>query len=190
MGICGSDYFGARYYDPSIGRWLTPDPADQYHSPYVYCDNNPLRYVDKDGRLGVLPLAIPFILPLLVPPPPMPGTGALDVPKCPEFISRFVTTVVDRFNELGEMMEQGTQQLLQEANKKSEAKSKKAEDSSKGERHGDKGRKKSKSEQRIEKLKEQLKDATKKEQKKIKKKIENVRKDAERAQKGETHWRK
>ncbi|HZW40266.1 MAG TPA: RHS repeat-associated core domain-containing protein [Ignavibacteriaceae bacterium] len=36
------DYFGARYYDSEIGRWLSPDPlADKYPgwSPYNYCLN-------------------------------------------------------------------------------------------------------------------------------------------------------
>ncbi|MBD3339543.1 MAG: hypothetical protein GF353_10565, partial [Candidatus Lokiarchaeota archaeon] len=31
------DYFGVRYYDSSIGRWMAPDPSNQYHSPFVYC---------------------------------------------------------------------------------------------------------------------------------------------------------
>jgi RHS repeat-associated protein len=47
------DYFGARYYDGGIIRWLTPDPlADKYYgwSPYNYVLGNPLRYVDPDGR--------------------------------------------------------------------------------------------------------------------------------------------
>jgi RHS repeat-associated protein len=43
------DYFGVRYYDSSIGRWMAPDPSNQYHSPFVYCGNNPYKYVDKDG---------------------------------------------------------------------------------------------------------------------------------------------
>ncbi len=46
-------YFGARYYDPSIGRWLTPEPnAEKYPSisPYVYSLNNPLGFIDPDGR--------------------------------------------------------------------------------------------------------------------------------------------
>jgi RHS repeat-associated protein len=49
----GLDYFGARYYFPAIGRWLTPDPLkDLYHghSPYNYVLNNPLRLADPDGR--------------------------------------------------------------------------------------------------------------------------------------------
>jgi RHS repeat-associated protein len=45
-------YFGARYYDPSIGRFLTTDPmADIYPSlsPYTYCANNPLLFIDPTG---------------------------------------------------------------------------------------------------------------------------------------------
>lgn len=49
-------YFGARYYDPQIGRFLTQDLAQQdYENPqslnrYVYCQNNPLVFVDPDGN--------------------------------------------------------------------------------------------------------------------------------------------
>ncbi|MDD5539987.1 MAG: RHS repeat-associated core domain-containing protein [Candidatus Marinimicrobia bacterium] len=50
--VTGLYYFGKRYYDPNIGRWLSVDPmADKYPSlsPYVYCANNPLRFVDMAG---------------------------------------------------------------------------------------------------------------------------------------------
>ncbi|MBD3288913.1 hypothetical protein GF337_08935, partial [candidate division KSB1 bacterium] len=43
-----------RYFDPTIGRWLIPDPLAGKHpsiSPYVYCLNNPLKNIDPDGRL-------------------------------------------------------------------------------------------------------------------------------------------
>jgi RHS repeat-associated protein len=49
----GLYYFGARYYDPSIGRFISVDPlADKYPglTPYHYAANNPLKYVDPDGR--------------------------------------------------------------------------------------------------------------------------------------------
>ncbi len=37
----GLHYFGARYYNPGIGRCYAPDPAGQGCSPYVYCGDNP-----------------------------------------------------------------------------------------------------------------------------------------------------
>jgi len=47
------DYFGARYYDARIGRWLSRDPlAEKYPSlsPYVYCADNPMKFVDPNGK--------------------------------------------------------------------------------------------------------------------------------------------
>jgi RHS repeat-associated protein len=48
--VTGFYYFGARYYDPSIGRWLVPDPVVNDFSPYSYCYNSPLQYVDPKGE--------------------------------------------------------------------------------------------------------------------------------------------
>ena len=49
----GYSYFGARYLDSKLGLWLSVDPlSDKYPSlsPYVYTANNPIRYIDPDGR--------------------------------------------------------------------------------------------------------------------------------------------
>lgn len=49
-------YYGARYYDPSIGRFISADPVDgdlwnpQSQNKYSYVLNNPLKYVDPTGQ--------------------------------------------------------------------------------------------------------------------------------------------
>lgn len=45
--------FSARYYDPQIGRWHVPDPADQYYSPYLAMGNNPVSKIDPDGLRAI-----------------------------------------------------------------------------------------------------------------------------------------
>ena len=56
----GLDYFGARYYGSALGRFTSPDPINltnaRIRNPantlnkYVYGGNNPLKYVDRDGK--------------------------------------------------------------------------------------------------------------------------------------------
>ncbi|MBI4397802.1 MAG: RHS repeat-associated core domain-containing protein, partial [Candidatus Omnitrophica bacterium] len=54
----GLVYLRARYYDPSLGRFLTRDPVrgnteeTQSHNPYAYVQNNPVNYVDPTGMFG------------------------------------------------------------------------------------------------------------------------------------------
>ena len=45
--------YGARGMYPALMRFTTPDPlAEKYYSisPYAYCGNNPIRFVDIDGK--------------------------------------------------------------------------------------------------------------------------------------------
>jgi hypothetical protein len=49
--------FAGRYYDCELGRWLSIDPkADKYPgwSPYNYCADNPLKYIDPNGNDWIL----------------------------------------------------------------------------------------------------------------------------------------
>ncbi|MBJ7540088.1 RHS repeat-associated core domain-containing protein, partial [Marinomonas transparens] len=54
----GLSYFGHRYYDADIGRFISPDPAAQYHSPYLYGADDPLTMVDPNGEFAFLTFAI------------------------------------------------------------------------------------------------------------------------------------
>ena len=55
----GLYYYGARYYDPNIGRFVSPDTIVQnYRRPasfnrYAYAFDNPLKYTDPSGHVNV-----------------------------------------------------------------------------------------------------------------------------------------
>jgi RHS repeat-associated protein len=45
--------YGARLYDPAIARFLSPDPADQTPSPYMYVAGDPVNAVDPSGSVPI-----------------------------------------------------------------------------------------------------------------------------------------
>jgi len=45
--------YGSRFMDPQIGRWTTVDPLSEnrpFNSPFSFCSNNPLIYIDPNGK--------------------------------------------------------------------------------------------------------------------------------------------
>jgi RHS repeat-associated protein len=51
----GLYHYGARFYDPELGRFITMDPAKDGLNWWAYCSGNPLKYVDPDGYSFVPP---------------------------------------------------------------------------------------------------------------------------------------
>ena len=52
FGLNTYDY-GARQHDPILARWDRIDPlCEKYYgvSPYAYANNNPVKFIDPDGR--------------------------------------------------------------------------------------------------------------------------------------------
>jgi RHS repeat-associated protein len=43
-------YMRARYYEPASGRFISQDPAGDGWNWYAYCKNDPIGYVDGDGK--------------------------------------------------------------------------------------------------------------------------------------------
>lgn len=57
----GLSYYGYRFYAPTFGRWLTRDPIGETGgiNLYGYVLNNPLNYIDSNGK-------VPIFFPMLI----------------------------------------------------------------------------------------------------------------------------
>ncbi len=73
----GLYYYGYRYYQPWVGRWLSADPAGTVDGLNLYrmVRNNPVTLRDPDGRMPIPPAP-----PMAPPAPPMMGGAPLPPP--------------------------------------------------------------------------------------------------------------
>jgi RHS repeat-associated protein len=49
----GLYHLKARYYDPRIGRFTSPDPSGQEKNPYLYAAGDPANRIDPNGTLSL-----------------------------------------------------------------------------------------------------------------------------------------
>ena len=76
-------YYGSRYYDPMLGRFITADsmaPSDagvdaQHWNRHAYALNNPLKYTDPNGKIPVLAVAVVVAGLVLIPNDDKAGIG-------------------------------------------------------------------------------------------------------------------
>ncbi len=70
----GFYYLNNRYYDTSIGRFISKDDIENIDltstdiNLYVYCKDNPMKYVDENGKEAVslaIQLGVVFVLSFL-----------------------------------------------------------------------------------------------------------------------------
>ncbi|MCX6854118.1 MAG: hypothetical protein NTV80_04340, partial [Verrucomicrobia bacterium] len=65
----GLAYYGYRYYNPELGRWISRDPIEESGGVnlYGFCYNDPVNNYDNDGRqvfgLRMSPILEPFVRP-------------------------------------------------------------------------------------------------------------------------------
>jgi RHS repeat-associated protein len=97
---------GARYYDPVLGRFVSPDPVMgepgdvQTMNPYSYCLNNPLVYTDRDGQAAI---ATPLMRPPTVivdPIPPQVSPGPWIFTGFQGRIGPLITTGIERVSPI------------------------------------------------------------------------------------------
>jgi RHS repeat-associated protein len=87
VGFAGSAtsglyYYGYRFYDPYLHRWINRDPIEEEDdlNLYAYVDNDPVNEYDPLGLLAGAPLPAPP--PTLPPPIPTPKPGPPIVTIC------------------------------------------------------------------------------------------------------------
>lgn len=136
----GLSYFGARYYEPIVGRFMSADPQRfdeaniQSFNRYAYANNNPYKFVDPDGEspldigflivdsvklaaainsgVGVGQAFGDFAASVVGVVSPVPGVGqAIKVGKIASTAAKSGTTVIGRVKDL-QNLKKGEQSLL------------------------------------------------------------------------------
>lgn len=96
----GLYYYGARYYDASIGRFTSADSVvqsltnPQYLNRYSYCVNNPLKYIDPSGNISIA-LVVPVALALAVASVANFNAIVSGHPESVVSMNQVISTVVD-----------------------------------------------------------------------------------------------
>jgi RHS repeat-associated protein len=65
-GDAGLMHVGARYYDAQVGRFVTRDTELDQH-PYLYCEHDPVNFVDPDGHNPIAKRLIDWIGKVVLP---------------------------------------------------------------------------------------------------------------------------
>nr|WP_255701914.1 RHS repeat-associated core domain-containing protein [Bordetella sp. LUAb4] len=83
----GLFYYGLRYYQPWIGRWINPDPAGTVNGQNLYrmVRNNPVSLQDRAGLMGDTPDPTQGQARATAPKPPrLPQSPSYETPRHPE----------------------------------------------------------------------------------------------------------
>jgi RHS repeat-associated protein len=211
-GLDTYDY-GARQYDPILARWDRIDPlCEKYYniSPYAYCANNPVRFIDPDGREvkqpkggksfktvgilgmvgGSLMMAGATVYSVATDGVGVAvGGGQLFSAGYATFNAGLATYCVGVAIDAHENVNKPEPANISNS---TQNEGKKSVDSGKNERHGDGGRslRSSSMTKRLNELDAQIKNAPNKQEKnRLKKKKERIEKTAQRKERGEEHSR-
>ena len=95
--------YGKRWMQTDIPVWPTPDPLAEntpWMSPYSYCLNNPMRWVDLDGRQHGPPPSAVAPIPKAAPTPVIPSTTPPPLPSYQEIANAWGSFVDERIRDV------------------------------------------------------------------------------------------
>ncbi len=60
-GATGMNYYGYRFYAPSMGRWISRDPIEALLEIYIFVRNNAVLLIDYEGRQARSSSSLPVV---------------------------------------------------------------------------------------------------------------------------------